>query len=234
MDQPARQHIRLILEDASDRLKQAVNGKIQALHRTQASRGMLQSGNTLISSIAIIEEEASRYITDIVDGVSAIAKDVEAFALIEENFAASRTFLTTKMTGIVDKAFGAPGSVFGELGHRKAALDQFRESLGRLQRKLELHRFTFTVLQKPTPIEPASAAPAIAEKPKGGKPLAAHWDEMWAAIAVALHTGDLQPKTQADIERAMNDWLASKAINAADSSVRKRAQQLWRKLREAD
>ncbi len=36
------------------------------------------------------------------------------------------------------------------------------------------------------------------------KPLAAHWDEMWAAVAVMLYTGDLQPRTQADIERAMS------------------------------
>jgi hypothetical protein len=56
---------------------------------------------------------------------------------------------------------------------------------------------------------------------------------MWAAISVALYTGDLQPKTQADIERAMHDWLASNSIDAGDTAVRTRARKLWHKLEES-
>ena len=97
---------------------------------------------------------------------------------------------------------------------------------------MELHRFSFIVAYKSP--APAVTSAAVVVKAKGGKPLAAHWDEMWAAMAVALHVGDLNPKTQADIERAMSDWLASKDIDAAESSIRKRAQQLWRKLEEAE
>ena len=198
---------------------------------------MLQSGNTVIESIAIIEECASQYISDAVDRVSAVAKDMEAFAMIGESVDVSLNAMSRQMTDLIDRTFGAPGSVFGEMGHRKAALGSFHEARGQLRRQLELHRFTFTVPYRPSPHEvvaDAAATGAERPKPKGGKPLAAHWDEMWAAIAVALHVGDLAPKTQADIERAMSDWLALKDIDAAESSVRRRAQQLWRKLEDSE
>jgi hypothetical protein len=57
---------------------------------------------------------------------------------------------------------------------------------------------------------------------------------MWAALAVMLYTGDLQPKTQADIERAMKDWLAARDLHVGDTAVRGRARQLWQKLQEAE
>jgi hypothetical protein len=53
---------------------------------------------------------------------------------------------------------------------------------------------------------------------------------MWVAIAVALYTGDLQPRTQADIERAMKDWLASNNVDVGDTAVRGRARKLWQKV----
>jgi hypothetical protein len=235
VDQPARQHIRLILEDASDRLKGAVSGKIEALRRTHAARGMLQSGNTVVASVAIIEECASQYISEAVDRVSAVAKDMEAFAMLAENVDVSLNAMSRQVTDLIDRTFGAPGSVFGEMGQRKAALGLFNEARGRLRRQLELHRFTFTVPYRPPPHEVvADAAATVPEAPKakGGKPLAAHWDDMWAAMAVALYSGDLEPDTQADIERAMADWLAARNLDAAESTLRGRAQKLWRELRK--
>lgn len=49
-----------------------------------------------------------------------------------------------------------------------------------------------------------------------------------------LYAGDLQPKTQADIERAMKDWLASQELDVGDTSVRERARHLWVKLRDGE
>jgi hypothetical protein len=71
-------------------------------------------------------------------------------------------------------------------------------------------------------------------KNKGGRPAAAHWDELWAAIAVMLYLGDLKPRRQADIERAMKDWLVSKDLDAGDTPVRDRARVLWSKLEGAE
>ena len=54
---------------------------------------------------------------------------------------------------------------------------------------------------------------------------------MWAAIAVDLYLGDLKPKTQADIEAAMHNWLSAREIGASESTVRSRARQLWQAIR---
>ena len=51
-------------------------------------------------------------------------------------------------------------------------------------------------------------------------------------MAVALYSGDLEPDTQADIERAMAEWLTARNLDAAASTIRSRAQKLWRELRK--
>jgi hypothetical protein len=50
----------------------------------------------------------------------------------------------------------------------------------------------------------------------------------------ALYVGDLKPQRQADIEKAMNDWIASKGESAAVSTVRNRARKLWQMLSRED
>jgi hypothetical protein len=51
---------------------------------------------------------------------------------------------------------------------------------------------------------------------------------MWAAIAANLFNGDLKPNTQADIERAIADWIAANGFDATASTIRERARMLWR------
>lgn len=53
---------------------------------------------------------------------------------------------------------------------------------------------------------------------------------MWADIAVKLWTGDLAPKSQADIKRAMFAWFNAKEIEIGDTAVTQRARQLWQKI----
>jgi len=45
-----------------------------------------------------------------------------------------------------------------------------------------------------------------------------------------MYLGDLKPQRQADIEKTMNDWIASKGESAAVSTVRSRARKLWQAL----
>ena len=147
-------------------------------------------------------------------------------------------FLRPKIDEAAHLAASGGGQIDGII---KRAYELRQESEQNLRRQLEIHRFTFTVPQTaaldstvpPTPIDPDFVVPAPPTN-CGGKPLAEHWDGMWAAIAVMLYTGDLQPKTQADIERAMKDRLAESGRDVADSAVRTRAQKLWAILRAAD
>ena len=69
---------------------------------------------------------------------------------------------------------------------------------------------------------------------KAGRPPAEWWDDMWIEICRRLYVGDLQPKRQADVENAMNDWIAANGNSAAPSTVRSRARKLWRAIGNED
>ena len=208
-----------------------MDGRLRAIYADHSAKGLLRSGATVKVALAAMEDIASKLITSCVDQVATIAKDVEAFGMIQETVEGLLRFLGGHVSGVTVMASGT-GQVL------KAAETRFSESLAHLRRQLEIQRFTFTVPQWPLSTVPPPAAalvPApIVTKSRGGKPLAAHWDEMWAAVAVMLYEGDLQPKTQADIERTMKDWLAARDLDGGDSAVRTRARQLWQKLPKAE
>ncbi len=188
-----------------------------------------------MSLATAIEEIGTGFIADCVDKVAPVAKDIEAFAMIEE--AVNRFLRLLPARGDKSAELIAAESKLDALGVRIRAPDPFGGAAAKLRRQLELHRFAFTVPQPSELRAPMTApAPTAALPPKnpGGKPRAAHWDQMWAAIAVELYVGNLQPATQADIERAMKGWLAEHDLHVSDSAVRDRARQLWRMLQQED
>lgn len=69
---------------------------------------------------------------------------------------------------------------------------------------------------------------------KAGRPAAEWWDDLWVEICRGLYIGDLKPKRQADIEKAMNDWIASTGNSAATSTIRARARKLWQAISRED
>jgi hypothetical protein len=78
-------------------------------------------------------------------------------------------------------------------------------------------------------LELEAVAPAEAPS-RGGRPSAKWWDDLWVEICSDLYNGDLTPESQADIERAMFDWLATKQLHSAESTVRERARKLWKAI----
>lgn len=81
------------------------------------------------------------------------------------------------------------------------------------------------------PLPPSPPAPA---KTSGGRPPAAYWDDLWVEIARQLYSGDLQPKRQSDIEKAMSDWLAAQGHHPSESTLRDRARRLWTAINRDD
>lgn len=68
----------------------------------------------------------------------------------------------------------------------------------------------------------------------GGRPPAEWWDDLWVEMCRQLYAGDLQPKKQADIERAMMDWAARHGHDTGISTIRPRARKLWTALKKED
>ncbi len=218
-----------------DRARKAATERLQAVYAEQNRRGLLHSSLTVGAAIETLEEDASRFVTECVDRVAAIEKSTEAFALLSEANERFIAFLAANFGDAAKKGLGGQG----QRSRSTHFDDQFSklwiDACARSRRQLEIQRFTFTM---PSPVAESlstaqvtgSAAP---KKNKGGKPLARHWDEMWADIAVRLWTGDFQPQSQADVKRAMFDWLSANNIDAGDTTVVSRARQLWQKIQAA-
>lgn len=232
MDSAARTQIRLLLENAVDLTRKAIQDRLKALYADHAARGLLRSGGTIKIGVRTLEEEASSFITGIVDLVSPVVKDVEAFAMMSEATEILLSSFDAELDGIVSMVTGRMKPNVGE-SVDQAGRTLLHEAILRLRRQLELHRFTFTQPSQPLAM-PAVVWPAPdVAKNRGGKPLAAHWDDMWASIAIQLYTGDLQPKTQADVERAMQGWFVDSDLEIGDTALRDRARKLWQKYEAA-
>lgn len=108
-------------------------------------------------------------------------------------------------------------------------------------RELERKRFPHDLIQVRLDPEPIAAFCERARKPraelnpqaalpnraKGGRPRKPFWDQLWASVAAQLYNGDLKPARQADIERAMHEWLAANGEDAGETAVRAKAKLLW-------
>jgi hypothetical protein len=236
VDTNARAQIRLILDRENDLAKNALERRLKVLYAEHAAKGLLKSGNTIRVALQNMEELAGRLITDCTDKTTAVAKDVEAFAMIRECIQAYLSFLRGKVEDIAVMAGGRrhPDGISDSI--HKAAEKLFSEGKRRLERQLEIHQFTFTVPSRlppiSVPLKPGSTE-AVKKHP-GGRPTAEFWDDMWASIATSLYAGDLQPRVQADIERAMAELIEQAGNSAADSTIRKRARKLWIRLQDLE
>jgi hypothetical protein len=67
-----------------------------------------------------------------------------------------------------------------------------------------------------------------AERPnKGGRPRKEWWDDLWCAVWGNIVHGELTPTNQADIEKAMLDWVERRGETVAESTVKPMARKVW-------
>jgi hypothetical protein len=86
--------------------------------------------------------------------------------------------------------------------------------------RAEIEKLVPAAVAEPrTPPSPASAV--------GGRPPADWWDDLWVEICRQIYTGELVPKRQADIQKAMQQWCSDKGHSDAASTIRPRASKLW-------
>ncbi len=76
----------------------------------------------------------------------------------------------------------------------------------------------------PVGTAPVLAAPSAAV---GGRPPADFWDDLWVEMCRQIFAGELIPKRQADIQKAMQQWCSDHGHSDASSTIRSRASKLW-------
>lgn len=185
----------------------------RAMHAKRVSRGILKSCTVVKAAERICEAVALDYVKQAVDRVSVVATDASAFAMT----AIDLTIPLGELKAPVDQAIEFTTGTGPEKTLQYASIYAegnrlFRELETRASRLLEIQRFNFLNTgksQTANPFPMPTAPPPLARSNPGGKPLAEHWDALWAEIAIQLWDGELDPKRQADITKAMSDWLTS-------------------------
>lgn len=234
MDAEERKQVALILEHEGEEALRATSKLQKAMHAEHSAKGLLRSGATVKRAVEIIEDEASAFVLRAVNRVAPVAQDVDAFALIKARLLANFRAWAREVEDAAKLA--TLGAKARQESVSKAATTLFEQMKVRVTRELDIHSFTFTKPTKGTMAELMSK-PNVSQPhdpPKvpnpGGKPLAKHWDAMWAAIAVKLWSGELNPKTQADLKAAMFAWFNKAEIDVGDTAVTQRARQLWQAM----
>ena len=77
---------------------------------------------------------------------------------------------------------------------------------------------------------PVSSNPETVTAPAmnpGGRPPKGWWDDLWCAVWGQAYHGDLKPKRQADVERAMIDWAEQHGHSVSESVVRPLARKMF-------
>ncbi len=203
------------------------------MHAELAFKKIIRNGITIKRAVEICEAEGRAFIAKAVKQVGDVSKSPEAF----DKIVGSLTAQTRNWDAHVAEATRLATGGSQRFESAKNAADEMLADLKmRIFRELEIERFAFIRApspQTPGPLPQAFATTPTTPKNKGGKPLAAHWDEMWAYIAVQLYVGDLKPSSQKQIKKAMFDWFNAHSIDVGDTAVNDRARQLWQKIEAA-
>lgn len=229
MNTNERAHLRLLLDHRASELRTTAAKQNKAMHRDHSSKGLLSSGATIRAALRIAEELAEQFVSDAFNDAASVAKQPDAFRMAFTDV----TIIMRDLKVHVDSAVRlvARGAVAENIRGETERL--FLELQQRTYRLAEIRRIEFDPPAESKSTASAPSPPLEPPKNKGGAPLAAHWDEMWADIAVQLWNGDLQPKRQKDISDAMFAWLVARDLDAGNTAVTARARALWTKLEPA-
>jgi hypothetical protein len=229
----------LILQHERLAVHRSCQERLKALYAEHAAKGCLQSGATAKAGMRIIEETGEAFVKTSVDQVAAVAMDIDAFALIVEETESLLSVLEGELGSLTFMASGSRDKN-GVRSIVDAVEKLFRDANQRIMRQLEIHRFSFTKPTKGGLLNSERRSPG--PNPGGTKPGPARagrlpadwWDDLWIEIFRQVYLGDLKPKSQADIVKAMQQWLSDRDIEAADSTLKPRARKLLQMLQEAE
>lgn len=227
MDERQQSKIALIVAHELDLARREIERKSEEIFAAHSAKGILGSGATVKVVSRAVGTGSEQLLATLIEKVGGIVRNSESHdqivSALDQHFANMEVEVIKSARIASRRGQEAPHPSI-----LQAAMGLFDQIKADIRTKLEIARFDFEVA-KQAPEQPGFAAvvPPI-PKNKGGKPLAAHWDAMWAHVAVQLWTGDLQPKTQADIKNAMFAWFNEKSIDVGDSAVTDRARELWR------
>lgn len=230
MDEQVKRQISKIVEHETDIAFRKVHDVNQQLIAKHAAQGTLQSGAMVKIGLRTADEVAGELLDALIEKVGKLPRSEASLAHLKAGFDAFLDRLESEEVKYLAKLASGNASRAPEPAIWDAARKLFQTTRDDLERKIEIAAFDFR--EQPEQASQHADVPKRDQtsRNKGGKPLAAHWDGLWAEIATKLWNGDLEPQSQADIKRAMFDWLNDQGIDAGDTAVTARARALWDRM----
>lgn len=65
---------------------------------------------------------------------------------------------------------------------------------------------------------------------KSGRPAGTDWEAVMIELARQLYEGELIPRVQADVEKAIADHLSADGVSMSESTIREHARPLWKAI----
>ena len=78
------------------------------------------------------------------------------------------------------------------------------------------------------PAQVATKARTAERANPGGRPRKEFWDDFWIEICGQIYEGDLKPETQADLERAMLEWVENRGGEVGETTIKAAARKLFK------
>lgn len=232
MNNLKRDQIRIFLERLTGESQLSLNEQISDLYRLQADILQLRTGTTVEAAVGIMAESGQSFLDRSFKKTAEVSRTPEALSMLQTSYEVYIRFMEFKLEDVLHISGIAKDRLVMTVAYRDGKL-LFETMRSNLSRIFENHRLAFINTDAEglvVSISPAIVADASRSKNKGGKPLADHWDDMWATLAFKLYTGEFHPKTQADIENEIKIWAINSDVPIGDTSARARARKLWQKI----
>ncbi|MCB2076634.1 MAG: hypothetical protein KDE55_02935 [Novosphingobium sp.] len=216
--------------------KQTVTDRLETLFTEHLEKGLLRSGVTLRVGVEIFEEEAGKLISSLVREVSQFAQDAKAYAAIADVVHEFLSFLDGELENIVEKVQFEIQDMGSSKGFCQAAQRHWAVKRATIEAGFEQFRPAFPGLIQMDQ-EPSPAAEPLLDQDETNEPalpISRDWHEMWANIAIAIHTGKLVPSSETEILDAMSAWSGAKGVNLDETSLHDCARMLWLNIRKLD
>ena len=220
-EQLGRLTARMIKRSSED-----LDTRLRQLYTEHGAKGILGSSSPIKAAVRIMSAVGSEQMASLLDEVGKVSRTEEAFELIQTAITEMLDGFERELPNVIKKA--TRGGEMGSVG--SAALQLFYEVKSDLGADLLIARHGFLL---PSPDIRKKARSDRVGKLAGRLP-ADWWDDLWLEIFRQIHLGDLKPKSQADIVRAMQQWLSDHEVETGDSTLKPRARKLFNMLQRLD
>jgi hypothetical protein len=232
VDTNANGQIRQILEPIAEEARTSFDVRLKSLFTDASRKAELRSVSTINAALLLMTESGDKVLNQCFVSLDVQPNDLDVSAPVQTAMESHFRFLEIKLEDVLRICGGKKDGLIVSAVETEAKLN-FEAIRSGIQRKIEQRRLSFgqqdvlsSSLNKSLPPDEINTL----KKNLGGRPRAEHWDEMWASVAMALYSGALQPRNQADIERAMLDWCAANSISTGETAIRMRAKKLWKQI----